>query len=183
LVNFEDRSTCFLFGDGAGAVILSSVSEGFGVLASSLHAQGEYSDVLMVKGGGSLHPLTQDSLLLKENTIFMDGKSVFKLAVQVLVPNVVDTLAKCGLLISDICYFIPHQANIRIIEYACEKLNLSSDQILLTLQKYGNTSAASIPITLSENAHRFKKGDIIVLSGFGAGFTWGTNILKWGDVL
>lgn len=180
LLNWEDRGTCVLFGDGAGAVVLSEVSEGYGILASSLHSNGEYADLLKVPSGGSLNPMTLDALNLKENTIVMDGKSVFKLAVHVLVESVQDTLVKAHLSTRDINYFIPHQANSRIIEYACEKLNLPAERSLLTLNKYGNTSAASIPITLSENAHRFKKGDIIVFSGFGSGFTWGTSVIRWG---
>ena len=182
MLDWTDRSICILFGDGAGAVVLSEVKPGFGVLSSCLHSSGKDADALKVPVGGSRSPITHEAIDQHLNFIKMNGKAVYKLAVNYIIPTIELSLSKAGLEIGDIDFFIPHQANLRIIQYAVEKLGLSQDQVYINLQKYGNTSAASIPIAIAEakSLDALQEGDILVLTGFGAGFTWGSNILKWG---
>lgn len=165
ILDWTDRSTCILFGDGAGAVVLSEVSEGYGILSSVLHADGGQASILFVE----------------DDHVKMNGKAVFKTAIDFLVPGVLEALEKAHLKIEDIDLFIPHQANLRIIAHAQEKLGLKPEQVLVHIQKYGNMSAASIPIVLSEAVAegRLKKGQIVVMAGFGAGFTWGVSVLRW----
>jgi 3-oxoacyl-[acyl-carrier-protein] synthase-3 len=167
-VDWSDRSLCVLFGDGAGAAVVSRVQPGFGILYSKLYSNGEHAGILC----GS--PQTK--------WIEMNGRAVFKVAVDAIVPAVMEALSSCGLQVSDIQWFIPHQANARIIEHVAEKIGFSSDAVVVNIDRYGNTSAASIPIALSEwNAHsRFKPGDLILTIGFGAGFTWAVQVIKWG---
>ena len=180
-VDWQDRGTCILFGDGAGAVILGEAKEGYGILNSKIKANGADADALIVPAGGSKKVISQQVLENRENFIKMNGKAVYKLAVNYIVPTIQESLQEVGLESKDINYFIPHQANLRIIDYASQKLGLKPEQVFINLDKYGNTSAASIPIALAEgiNENKFKDGDIIVLAGFGAGFTWGVNILKY----
>lgn len=180
-VDWTDRSICVLFGDGAGAVILGPEQAGFGILSSKLYSEGKEGPILCIPSGGTRTPMTAEHLADKSNFIYMDGKAVFKVAVSTIVPAVEAALEAAHLQKSDIQYFIPHQANLRIIDYAREKLGLRKDQTCITLNKYGNTSAASIPITLAEavESGKIKHDDIIATVGFGAGFTWGTSIIKW----
>jgi 3-oxoacyl-[acyl-carrier-protein] synthase III len=181
-MDWEDRSVCILFGDGAGAVVLSEVQEGYGILTSALFSDGSVSDILKVEAGGSKTPFSQDVLDKKNQFISMDGKAVFKIAVNKIVPTILNELKKAGLKPEDIDVFIPHQANLRIMNYAREKLGLKTEQLIINIDKYGNTSAASIPLALSDafEENKIKEGDIIVTAGFGAGFTWGVNIIRWG---
>lgn len=183
-VNWKDRSVCILFGDGAGAVVLGPVQEGYGLLSSKLCADGSAGSILKVEGGGVKNPFSQDILDRELHYIKMDGPAVFKMAVNRIVPCVMDALTAAGLQSSDISFFIPHQANLRIIEHVRDRLNLTQEQMIVCIQKYGNTSAASIPIAISEEAQasRFKNGDIVVLTGFGAGFTWAANVIRWGGI-
>ncbi|MFT5171472.1 MAG: 3-oxoacyl-[acyl-carrier-protein] synthase-3 [Candidatus Marinamargulisbacteria bacterium] len=181
LVDWQDRSICVLFGDGAGAVVLGEVAEGQGILSSVLHADGNEANILKIPAGGTANPITPQGLAKKENFIFMDGKSVFKVAVRHIVPAVESALKKADLSAADIDCYISHQANIRILDYAQKKLGLTSDQVFVNIQKYGNTSAASIPIAITEAAEQNKvsQNDVVALAGFGAGFTWSAIILKW----
>jgi 3-oxoacyl-[acyl-carrier-protein] synthase III len=181
-VDWQDRSVCILFGDGAGAVVLSEVEDGFGVLSSTICADGRAEDVLKVDGGGSKSPFSGDEQKQGQQYIRMDGKAVFKVAINKIVPEIINALKKVNLTTKDLNFLIPHQANLRIIKHAREKLGLSEDQVISNLDKYGNTSAASIPIALEEaiQANKIKDGDILALVGFGAGFTWGVNIIRWG---
>jgi 3-oxoacyl-[acyl-carrier-protein] synthase-3 len=181
-VDWQDRSVCILFGDGAGAVVLSEVKPGFGVLSSDIHANGADAMSLIVKAGGTKEPITKELIDEKKHFIYMDGKAVFKLAVNRIIPTLNSALEKAHLKDTDINFFIPHQANIRIIEAARERLKLKPEQVYINLDKYGNTSAASIPIALAEVTEKklIKEGDIVATVGFGAGFTWGANIIKWG---
>ncbi|MDA0944909.1 MAG: ketoacyl-ACP synthase III [bacterium] len=163
-VDWSDRSTCILFGDGAGAVVLGRVDTG-GVVATALHADGSHGSIL--------------SLPNDPPYIDMDGQSVFKVAVNCVVPSVLEALELAGLTVSDVDWFIPHQANQRIMDHAIKKLGLPADRMVCHIDRYGNTSAASIPIGLAEASAQFKSGDVVVVIGFGAGFTWGTGVILW----
>lgn len=182
IVNWEDRSTCILFGDGAGAVVMGQVDDGFGILSTDLHANGAEGPSLMIPEGGTRVPLTPEIVAARTNKIAMNGKAVFKIAVSVVGPSVENALQRANLSIQDLDLFVPHQANYRIVDAARERLGLREDQVFMNLDKYGNTSAASIPIALSEavSTGKLKSGMIVAVTGFGAGFTWGTNIVKWG---
>ncbi|MFP3728205.1 beta-ketoacyl-ACP synthase III [Priestia filamentosa] len=163
LINWEDRSTCVLFGDGAGAVVLGE-SEGKGILASDLGSDGS--------GGKHLYSVPD---------IVMNGREVFKFAVRQLPETAKTSLEKAGLTRKDIDFLVPHQANIRIIDYAREKFGLEREKVSVTVNKYGNTSAASIPLSLYDELEnkKFEKGDTVVLVGFGGGLTWGSVVLQW----
>jgi 3-oxoacyl-[acyl-carrier-protein] synthase-3 len=174
-LDWTDRNTCVLFGDGAGAVILRVSTDGSGVLASHLGADGSGGKYLIMPGGGSRDPEA------KKRYIWMDGKEVYKFAVKVLPKSVKAVLDRSKLNASDISLLIPHQANIRIIDFALKILGLPKEKVYVNLHRYGNTSAASIPIALDEalKEEKIKKGDIVALAGFGAGLTYGANIIKW----
>ncbi|MEI7535598.1 MAG: beta-ketoacyl-ACP synthase III [Comamonadaceae bacterium] len=173
ILDFKDRATCVLFGDGAGAVVLQA-SETPGILASDLHADGKYSGILCVPGQLSGGQVLGDPLLK------MDGKAVFKLAVAVLDEAARATLAKAGKATSDIDWLIPHQANIRIMQSTARKLALSMDRVIVTVDQHGNTSAASIPLALDTavRAGKVKPGELLLLEGVGGGFTWGAVLLN-----
>lgn len=179
-LNWEDRGTCILFGDGAGAVVLGEVEKGYGILASKLCANGKYADILKVQYGGSRQCMDQCENGEKPY-IEMEGRAVFKVAVNTVVPAVESELKRANIDPKDVGLFVFHQANTRIIDAASQRLGLDKSQIVQTLHKYGNTSAASVPIALHDAIQdkRVNRGDIVVFVGFGAGFTWGINILKW----
>ena len=173
ILDFSDRTTCLLFGDGAGAVVLEA-SETPGILASDLHADGKHVDILCVPGNVSGGQVLGDPLLK------MDGQAVFKLAVGVLEKAAHATLAKAGLTEADIDWLIPHQANIRIMQSTARKLKMSMDKVVVTVDQHGNTSAASIPLALDHavRSGQVKKGETLLLEGVGGGFTWGAVLLK-----
>jgi len=181
LVNWSDRGSCILFGDGAGAVVLSATQEP-GVIASDLHADGSEGSILMIKGGGTRKPLSDQVVADKEHLIFMEGRSVFKVAVNTVVNSLLETLGKIGKVPDDIDQLVLHQANSRIIQYVGEKLGLPDSKVFSNIATYGNTSAASIPIAIDEAVEcgRIRPGDLVATIGFGAGFTWATNIIRWG---
>ena len=180
-VDWQDRNTCILFGDGAGAAVYGIVEDGYGILGTDLGADGSGADALSIPASGSLHPATLATIAEHLHYIHMDGKAVFKFAIKVMGETVLSSLAKAGLKKEDIDCLVPHQANIRIIQSAAKRLDLPMEKVVVNVEKYGNTSAASIPIALAEAARdkRFKKGDIIALAGFGAGLTWASCIMKW----
>jgi len=181
LVNWEDRNTCILFGDGAGAAVLSQVEDGYGILGIELGADGSGGDFLNVPASGSLHPATTKTIEDKLHYIHMNGSEVFKFAIKIMGEAALKSLDVAGLKPEDIDCLIPHQANIRIIKSAAKRLSLPMDKVVVNVDKYGNTSAASIPIALSEavESSRIKKGDVVVLVGFGAGLTWASCVMKW----
>ncbi len=181
-LDWSDRSICVLFGDGAGAVVLSKTQSGYGIISSQLQSDGAYGDILMVKGGGSRNPLTPSLVENKEHFIFMNGKAVFKVAIDKMIPAIESVLEKANVSVSDIGLFIPHQANLRIINYAADKLGLKSHQVFANVQQFGNTSSASIPIALCQAVEegRLTEGDLLLTVGFGAGFTWGVHLICWG---
>lgn len=181
VVDWTDRNTCILFGDGAGAAVYGVVEDGLGVLAFDLGSDGSGGDALDIPAGGSARPMTEERLRAHEQFVHMDGKAVFRFAVKVMGKTVETALARCGLSPDDIDYLVPHQANIRILDAAAKRLHLQKEKVVVNIEHYGNMSAASIPVALAEaaHAHRFKKGDTIALSGFGAGLTWASCIMKW----
>lgn len=181
-VNWEDRTTCVLFGDGAGAVVVTgSEDEERGFLSGHLHADGSLWHLLTLKGCGSLYPPCGNELPQDEYYIKMQGREVFKNAVRAMESVALEALKANGLEAKEIDLLIPHQANIRIIEYLRERLGLPKEKVFVNLQKYGNTSAASIPIALDEAARdgRLKPGDLVLLVAFGGGFTWASALLRW----
>lgn len=180
-VDKTDRGTCVLFGDGAGAVVLEPVEEGSGLLSSDLGARGSGAEFLKVPAGGTRKPMTKEIAETTEQYIHMHGREVFKFAVNIMGESIKKALDKAGLTEKDIDYFVPHQANIRIIDSAMKKLELPPEKVHINVDKYGNTSSASIPIGLDEayKEGKIKKGDVIAVCGFGAGLTWGSNIFRW----
>lgn len=181
VVDWTDRNTCVLFGDGAGAVVLGRGSGDADIMASSLFADGTLSDLIEIPGGGSRHPFSEACVDKRLHYIKMKGNETFKVAVKLMVDSVLKTIEKVGLSVSDIDMLVPHQANYRIIMAVAEKLGFAEDKIALNLQRYGNTSAASIPIALDEawRERRIKKGDKVILCGFGGGLTWGASLINW----
>jgi len=181
VTNWTDRGTCILFGDGAGAAVVAPTDEGLGFLAFELGSDGSGAELLKISAGGSRQPCTHEALDAHENKIFMEGREVFKFAVKIQGEAIERVLAKCGMTTAEVALVVPHQANMRIIESAVKRLNIPPERIFVNLQKYGNTSAASIPIAISEalEAGVIKKGDNIVVVGFGAGLTWAAGVMKW----
>lgn len=181
ITDYEDRNTCILFGDGAGAVVLGEVPEGRGFQSFKLGADGAGGELLRIRGGGSRYPSTQETIGNRHHYIEMNGRDVFKFAVRVMGSAAEEALAAAGRSKADIDLLIPHQANIRIIQSALERLELSEDKAMINLDRYGNASAASIPLALAEAVEegRVKEGDCLVLVGFGGGLTWGASVLIW----
>jgi 3-oxoacyl-[acyl-carrier-protein] synthase-3 len=182
LVNWEDRNTCVLFGDGAAAVVLGPCRQGQGILSTHLGSDGSGGQYLCVPAGGSRLPLDEKALQQGQQYIHMNGTEVFKFAVRIMGKAALEALTEADLALEDVTYLIPHQANQRIIDAAAKRLRLPKDRVLVNLDRYGNMSSASIPVALAEaaDAGRFKPGDVLVLVGFGAGLTWGSAVLKWG---
>lgn len=181
ITDYTDRNTCILFGDGAGAVVLGQVPEGRGFKSFELGADGSGGELLNIKGGGSRCPSSPQSIEGKQHFIYMAGSEVFKFAVRIMGSAAEEALRKAGMDKSEIDLLVPHQANIRIIQSALNRLNLNEEKAMINLDKYGNMSAASIPVALAEAVEngRVKEGDCIVLVGFGGGLTWGASVLVW----
>lgn len=181
IVDWGDRNTCVLFGDGAGACVLEKCEEGFGILSIELGSDGNNGEVLTQPAGGSRIPASIDTIENKLHFIKMDGKEVFKFAVRVMEKTSINTLKKANLELNGLDFLIPHQANMRIIDAAAKKLKLEKDKICVNLNKYGNMSSASIPVALNEAVkdNRIKKGDNILLVAFGAGLTWASMVIRW----
>jgi len=181
ILDWSDRNTCVLFGDGAGAVILGETEQGYGILGAHLGADGSGGDLLKLPAGGSRLPASNETIGGRLHFVHMNGNEVFKFAIKVMGEAAVKALEDAGLTSDDVDCLIPHQANIRIIQSAAKRLKLPMDKVVINVEKYGNTSAASIPIALQEalEAGRIKKGDVVVLVGFGAGLTWASCVIKW----
>jgi len=177
----SDKKTFPLFGDGAGAVLLGPGSDEQGLLAYSLGADGRGTELLSIPGGGSREPLTCESIAAGRQFIQMDGRAVFKWAVNLLVDSVRSVIAGAGLTTDDLALVILHQANRRILDAAAETLGIAPQKMVINLDRYGNTSAGSIPLALDEvlACGRLRRGDAVLLSGFGAGLSWGTAVLRW----
>jgi 3-oxoacyl-[acyl-carrier-protein] synthase-3 len=181
ITNWKDRKTCVLFGDGAGAVVVGPVDEGYGFLSFELGADGSGGDLLLVPGGGSRCPASANTVKDELHYIQMNGQEVFKFAVRIMEQTSLAVVDKAGLSKEDVQLLIPHQANFRIIDAARKRLGLSEEQVVINVDKYGNMSAASIPVALDEavQEQRINKGDIVVFVGFGGGLTWGASAMRW----
>lgn len=180
ITDYEDRSTCVLFGDGSGAALVGPVPEGRGFLSFDLGSDGSGAKYLYMPGGGSRNPASTESVANKQHFLRMEGQETFKFAVKAMTSSAEKVLEKAGLERTDIDLLVPHQANIRIIEAARKRFGLSEDKVVVTIHKYGNTSASSIPIALDEAVRdgRAKPGDLIVMVGFGGGLTWGATAVR-----
>jgi 3-oxoacyl-[acyl-carrier-protein] synthase-3 len=180
--DWKDRSTCVLFGDGAGAVVVSAGEAPYGVLSTALHADGSMADFIYVPAGGTREPASERTVSGRRHFIRMRGNETFKMAVRSMEESAREVLAAAGLQTSDIDLFIPHQANRRIIDAVGSRLGLREDQTYVNIERVGNTSAASIPVALDEAAGkgRLKRGDNILFAAFGTGLTWGAALCKWG---
>ena len=181
IVDYGDRSTCIIFGDGAGAVLLEPSTKGFGVQDSILKSDGSGKPHLHMKAGGSLRPPSDETVAKKEHYIFQEGQPVFKFAVTRMADVSEELLRRNQLTGNDIAYLVPHQANKRIIDATASRIGLSEDKVMINIQRFGNTTAATIPLCLWEWESKLKSGDLLVLAAFGGGFTWGATLVKWGN--
>ena len=180
IVDYSDRTTCVLFGDGGAAILLEPNYEGFGVLDSILKSDGTGASYLHMKAGGSARPASMATVLAKEHYIYQEGPQVFKFAVTGMADVSEELLKRNNLTGDDIAWLVPHQANKRIIDATASRIRLSPEKVMLNIDHYGNTTAATIPLCLWEYETQLKKGDLLVLAAFGGGFTWGATIVKWG---
>lgn len=179
MVNYADRSTCALFGDGAAAVLVEPTEENAGVIDAVFHVDGVGHDHLLMVAGGSAKPTTHATVDAGENFLFQDGRAVYKHAVTDMLTASLDIMERNHLGVDDVTYLVPHQANLRIIEAVAQRANFPMSKVLVNIEHTGNTSAASIPLCLDEYKAQLKKGDRLVLTAFGAGFTWGAMYLIW----
>lgn len=181
ITDWTDRSTCVLFGDAAGAAVVARVSQGRGILSYSLGNDGTNSDVLLIPAGGSRMPASHETVDKRLHYLIMNGPEVFKFAVRAMCESSEEAVRQAGLRMSDIDVFVPHQANLRIIDAAAKRLAIPLERFVRNVDRYGNTSAASIPLALDEAVRdgRIREGSNVVLSSFGAGLAWGTMVLRW----
>lgn len=179
IVDYSDRTTCILFGDAAGCVLLEPNTEGYGVLDSILKSDGSGAKYLHMKAGGSLRPASIETVTNKEHYIYQEGQAVFKFAVVGMADIAYELMERNNLKGEDIAWLVPHQANKRIIDATAKRMDLSPDKVMLNIQRYGNTTAATIPLCLWEWEKQLKKDQLIVLAAFGGGFTWGATLVKW----
>jgi 3-oxoacyl-[acyl-carrier-protein] synthase-3 len=179
IVDYSDRTTCILFGDGAGAVLLEPGEEGYGVLDSNLKTDGTGGKYLHMKAGGSLRPASAETLAAKEHYIYQEGQSVFKFAVVGMADVAYELLERNNLTGDDIKWLVPHQANKRIIDATANRIGIPAEKVMLNIMRYGNTTSGTIPLCLWEWENQLKKGDNLVLAAFGGGFTWGATLVKW----
>lgn len=179
IVDYEDRATCPIFGDAAAAVLIEPNEDGYGLLDASLHSDGGGAVHLHMKGGGSAYPSTHDTVNRRWHYIHQEGQPVFKAAVAHMADVSVEIMERNGLTSDDIRYLVPHQANMRIIDAVAKRMGLSPEKCMVNIQKYGNTTAATLPLCLWDFESRLKKGDNLILAAFGGGYTWGALYLKW----
>jgi 3-oxoacyl-[acyl-carrier-protein] synthase-3 len=179
IVDYTDRTTCVIFGDGAGAVLLEPTTEVIGVMDSLLKSDGSGKNFLHMKAGGSLKPSSVETVNAKEHFVFQEGQSVFKFAVKGMADVSYELMQRNNLTGDDIAWLVPHQANLRIIDATANRMGLSKEKVMINIQKYGNTTAATIPLCLWDWESKLKKGDNIILAAFGGGFTWGATWIKW----
>ena len=179
IVDYEDRQTCVIFGDGAGAVLLEPTEDGLGIQDSILKSDGAGREYLHMKAGGSVKPSTHETVDAKEHYIYQDGQTVFKFAVTNMADVSAEIMERNNLTGDDVAWLVPHQANKRIIDATARRMGVGTDKVMLNIQKYGNTTNGTIPLCLWEWEDKLKKGDNLVLAAFGGGFTWGSIYLKW----
>ncbi len=180
IVDYTDRSTCIIFGDGAGAVLLEPSVDDTGLLDTILRSDGSGRHYLYQKAGGSVNPASLATVTNKEHFIYQEGKAVFKFAVKGMADVRAEIMERNNLTSDDVAWLVPHQANLRIIDATAHRMGLSTEKVMINIEKYGNTTAGTIPLCLWEWEPRLKKGDNIILSAFGGGFTWGAIWIKWG---
>lgn len=180
IIDYTDRNTCVIFGDGAGAVLLEPNEEGYGVRDSILKSDGSGRHYLHMKAGGSLKPASIETVTNREHFAYQEGKTVFKFAVKGMADVSAELMERNNLQSEDIAWLVPHQANLRIIDATAERMGLPKEKVMINIQRYGNTTAATIPLCLWEWEKDLKKGDNVVLAAFGGGFTWGATWIKWG---
>ncbi len=179
IIDYQDRNTCVIFGDGAGAVLLEPRRDDTGVMDFILRADGAGREFLHMKAGGSKKPATAETVANREHFVYQEGKRVFKYAIEGMTSAINDLLHRNNMAIEDVNWLIPHQANMRIITSVAEHLNFPMEKVTVNIQKYGNTTAATLPLCMWEYENQFQKGDHIILTAFGGGFTWGALLLKW----
>lgn len=179
IIDYEDRNTCPIFGDGAGAVLIEPNKDGMGIIDSILHSDGGGAQHLYMKGGGSAYPSTADTVANKMHFVHQEGQAVFKAAVSNMADVSVEIMERNNLTSDDIRFLVPHQANLRIIDATANRMGLPAEKCMINIQKYGNTTAGTLPICLWDYESRLKKGDNLILATFGGGFTWGSCYLKW----
>ncbi len=180
ITDYTDRTTCVLFGDGCGALLLEPTTEPLGVIDTILRTDGSGFPHLHMKAGGSVRPASHETLNNREHFVYQEGRVVFKYAVSYMADVAVELMSRNGLTNDDIDWVVPHQANLRIVDAAAQRIGMDHNKIMANIQKYGNTSAASIPLCLWEWEDQLKKGDNLILASFGAGFCWGANYVRWG---
>lgn len=180
IIDYSDRTTCIIFGDGAGAILLEPTEEPIGILDSILKSDGSGSPFLHMKAGGSVKPSTVETVLAKEHYVYQEGQTVFKFAVKGMADVSYELMQRNNLTADDIAWLVPHQANLRIIDATANRMSLPKEKVMINIQKYGNTTAATLPLCLWEWENQLKKGDNIILAAFGGGFTWGATWVKWG---
>lgn len=179
IINYKDRTTCIIFGDGAGAVLFEPNTEGLGFQDEYLRADGSGREFLGMKAGGSILPATHETVDAEQHYIYQDGKSVFKFAVSNMADVAEKIMQRNELTDSDVSWLVPHQANKRIIDATARRMGLDSSKVMMNIQKYGNTTSATLPLLLADYENQLKKGDKLVFAAFGGGFTWGSIYLKW----
>ncbi len=179
IIDYTDRATCIIFGDGAGAVLLEANNEGFGIIDSVMKSDGSGRAFLHQKAGGSVKPASHATVDAREHSVYQDGKTVFKYAVVNMADVSVEIMERNNLTSEDITWLVPHQANKRIIDATASRMGVSEDKVMMNIHRYGNTTAGTIPLCLHDWEKQLKKGDNLVLSAFGGGFTWGAVYVKW----
>jgi len=179
IINYDDRTTCIIFGDGAGGVLLEPTEEEVGVIDSVLKSDGSGKEYLNIKAGGSLKPPSRETIDNKEHFVYQEGRSVFKFAVTNMADVAAEVMERNNLKSEDVDWLVPHQANLRIIDATRERAGLPEDKVMINIQKYGNTTAGTLPLCLWDWEKKLKKGDNLLLAAFGGGFTWGSVYLKW----
>lgn len=179
IIDYTDRQTCIIFGDGGGAVLMEPNTDGFGIIDSKLHTDGSGEQFLHMKAGGSRKPASTETLLAREHYVFQEGSQVFKFAVTNMAEVAAQIMERNNLKSDDVAWLVPHQANKRIIDATANRMGVNSDKVMLNIHKYGNTTSGTIPLCLWEYENQLKKGDNLILAAFGGGFTWGSVYIKW----
>lgn len=179
IIDYSDRATCIIFGDGAGALLLEATTEDVGIKDSILKSDGSGRQYLHMKAGGSIKPASVETVMNKEHYVYQEGQAVFKFAVKGMADVSYELMERNNLTADDIAWLVPHQANLRIIDATANRMNLPKEKVMINIQKYGNTTAATIPLCLWEWEKKLHKGDNIILAAFGGGFTWGATWVKW----